>query len=52
MQTAEVERVSVTPQYRLAPVKVTQRVHVYLFNLVYAVTIMSHRLCAHATERS
>jgi uncharacterized protein YggE len=28
MQTAEVERVSVTPQYRLAPVKVTQRVHV------------------------
>ena len=28
MQTAEVERVSVTPQYRLAPVKITQRVHV------------------------
>jgi uncharacterized protein YggE len=28
MQAAEVERVSVTPQYRLAPVKVTQRVHV------------------------
>jgi hypothetical protein len=28
MQQSEVERVIVTPQYRFAPVRVTQRVHV------------------------